>query len=249
MLFIYSIYDFVLAEKTVTTTLKNDSSARTFTLQIITPARKFLGLPFGGGLVKISRLYDGRGQLIHARNYSDELKAEIKTLKKAYSIPYFQLWKGFVFVFAAILIWAGIYGVKNKIAGQQRENETEKLFSNLQHLEAGQLYGVTFFTNSNGGNINGLPSGWIKINKIVADTIFIQRSKQLETNKALFEMDNISSIKPKSETDWEEKIERMNYKLFLEQLKEPNKKGVDLIYIGPDHDNYSGVIFTIKGSE
>jgi len=249
MLFIYSIYDFVLAEKTVTTTLKNESSARNFTLQIITPARKFLGLPFGGGLVKISRLYDERGQLVHARNYSDELKAEIKSYKKGYPIPYFQLWKGFVFVFAAILIWAGIYGVKNKIANQQRESETEQLFSNLQHLEAGQLYGATFFTNSKGENIDGLPSGWIKINKIVADTIFIQRSKQLETSKALFAMNDISPIKPKSSADWESKVERMNYQLFLEQLKEPNKKSVDLLYIGPDHDSYSGVIFTIKGSE
>lgn len=249
MLFIYSIYDFVLAEKTITTTLKNESSARNFTLQIITPARKFLGLPFGGGLVKISRLYDEHGKLIHARNYSEELKAEIKAFKKNYAIPYFQLWKGFLFIFAAILIWAAIYGVKNKIASQQRENETEKLFNNLQHLKADQLYGVTFFTDSKGKSLDGLPSGWIKINKIVADTLFIQRSKQLDTSNALFDMDNISTIKPQSETEWEEKVERINYKLFLEQLKEPNKKSVDLLYIGSDHDNYSGVTLTVKGCE
>ncbi|MNH32967.1 hypothetical protein D3C79_934450 [compost metagenome] len=62
-------------------------------------------------------------------------------------------------------------------------------------------------------------------------------------------MNDISPIKPKSSADWESKVERMNYQLFLEQLKEPNKKSVDLLYIGPDHDSYSGVIFTIKGSE
>ena len=72
MFFIFSIYDFVLAEKTVTATLKKENAPRNFTLQIITPARRFIGLPFGGGFVKLSRLYDEQGKLIHARNYSDE---------------------------------------------------------------------------------------------------------------------------------------------------------------------------------
>jgi len=249
MLFIYTIYDFVLAEKTITTTLKNESVPKNFTLQIITPARKFIGLPFGGGFVKLSRLYDEHGKLIHARNYSDELKAEIKVFKKDYPIPYFQLWKGFFIIALVLVIGSIIYGIKNKIGNQQRENETEKLFNNLQQLKEGQRYGAEFFTNSNGDNIDGLPAGWIKINKIVGDTLFIQRSKKLETASALFDMDKISSIKPQSDSDWEEKIEKMNYRLFSDQLKEPNKKSVDLLYIGNDREKYSGIILTIKGSE
>ncbi|MDM1296226.1 hypothetical protein HX021_18230 [Sphingobacterium sp. N143] len=249
MLFIYSIYDFVLAEKPVITTLKKESSPKHFTLQIITPARKFLGLPFGGGFVKLSRLYDETGKLIHARNYSDELKTEIKAFKKDYDIPYFQLWKGFLFVFAAILVWAAIYGIKNKIGNQTRENETARMIENLQHLKPGQLYGATFFTDHEGNSINGVPAGWIKIDKIVGDTVFVQRSKKIEDSAAVFDMDNIAAIKPQSPEEWEDKIEKMDYKLLTEQLQEANKKSVDVVYIGQDHEKYAGVIFTIKGTE
>ncbi|VTR28912.1 Uncharacterised protein [Sphingobacterium thalpophilum] len=249
MLFIYSIYDFVLAEKKITTTLKQENESRNFTLQIITPARKFIGMPFGGGMVKISRLYDEHGKLIHARRYSDELKAEIKSFKKEHAIPYFQLWKGFLLVFAGILIWAAIYGVKNKMANQQRKQETVRLFEQLQHLSAGQLYAATFFTNSNAEGIDGVPAGWIKINKIAGDTLFVQRSKKLDTEHALFDMAHMASIKPQAVSDWNEKIEKIDLKLLRDQLQETNKKSVDLIYIGPDHDKYSGVICTVKGSE
>lgn len=249
MLFIYSIYDFVLTEKTITTTLKNENESRNFTLQIITPARRFLGMPFGGGMVKISRLYDEQGTLIHARRYPDELKAEIKSLKKEHPIPYFQLWKGFLLVFAGILIWAAIYGIKNKISDQHRQQETVRLFEQLQHLDAGQLYAAEFFTNSNAESIDGVPGGWIKINKIAGDTIFVQRSKKLDTEHALFDMAHMAAIKPQAATDWEEKIEKIDLKLLQDQLQEANRKSVDLFYIGPDHDKYSGVICTVKGSE
>lgn len=249
MFFIFSIYDFVLAEKRVTTTLKKENSPRNFTLQIITPARKFIGLPFGGGFVKLSRLYDEQGKLIHARNYSDELKSEIKAFKSQYSIPYFQLWKGFLIVAAAILVWAVIYGVKNKIGNQQREKEAGQMIDNLKHLKAGQLYGATFFTDQDGNSIDGLPAGWIKIDKIVGDTVFIHRSKQLDTNSALFDMKNIASIKPQSIDEWQDKTEKIDLKLLNKKLQETGTERVDLLYIGKDHEKYSGVILTIKGSE
>ncbi|WP_313529901.1 hypothetical protein [Sphingobacterium multivorum] len=249
MFFIYSIYDFVLAEKSVTTTLKKENAPRTFTLQIITPARRFIGLPFGGGFVKLSRLYDEHGKLIHARNYSDELKAEIKSFKSQYSIPYFQLWKGFLIVAAAILIWAVIYGVKNKLGNQQREKEVGQMIDQLKQLKAGQLYGATFFTDQEGNSIDGLPAGWIKIDKIIGDTVFIHRSKQLDTSSALFDMKNIASFKPQSTHEWQEKTEKMDFNLLKKQLQDAATKKVDLLYIGKDHDTYSGVILTIKGSE
>lgn len=249
MIFFYTTYELVLAEKKVTTTLKKESAPRNFTLQIITPAREFLGMPFGGGLVKMSRLYDQHGRLIHASNYSQELKSEIKHFKKDYPIPYFKLWKGFVFVCAAVLIGAAVYGIKHKIDHQQRQHDVAHMMDKLQNIQAGQRYGATFFTDQYGNSIQGVPAGWIKIDQIVGDTLYIQRSKKLDESVIVFAMDKIASFKPKSAAAWEEKIEKMDYKLLLEQLKKPHVKNVDLLYIGADRAKYTGVILTIKGSE
>lgn len=249
MIFFYTTYELVLAEKKVTTTLKKESAPRNFTLQIITPAREFLGMPFGGGLVKMSRLYDQHGRLVHASNYSKELKSDIKNLKKDYPIPYFKLWKGFIFVCVAVLLAAAVYGIKRKIDNQERQSDVAHMIEKLQNIQAGQLYGATFFADEYGNSIQGVPAGWIKINKIVGDTIYIQRSKKLDDSVIVFDMDKIASVKPKSAADWEEKVEKMDYKLFVEQLNKPNVKNIDLLYIGADREKYSGVIFTIKGSE
>lgn len=91
MFFIYTVYDYFLGEKEVTATLKNDVDPKPYTLRIITPARKFIGMPFGGVLVKISRLYDAHGDLIHARKYSQQLKDQVKAFKKELAIPYFKI--------------------------------------------------------------------------------------------------------------------------------------------------------------
>jgi hypothetical protein len=168
--------------------------------------------------------------LIHARNYSDELKAEIKAFKSQYSIPYFQLWKGFLIVTAAILIWAVIYGVKNKLGNQQREKEVAQMVDNLKQLKAGQLYGATFFTDQDGNSINGLPAGWIKIDKIVGDTIFIHRSKQLDTNSALFDMKNIASFRPQSTDEWQEKTEKMDLNLLKNSSRMLRQKSRSALY-------------------
>jgi len=37
--------------------------------------------------------------------------------------------------------------------------------------------------------------------------------------------------------------------LLKKQLEDAATKKVDLLYIGKDHEKYSGVILTIKGSE
>ncbi len=106
-----------------------------------------------------------------------------------------------------------------------------------------------FFTDQDGNSIDGLPAGWIKIDKIVGDTVFINRSKKLDASAALFDMKNIASIKPQSIDEWQDKTEKMDLKLLNEQLQEAGTKKVDLLYIGKDHEKYSGVILTIKGSE
>jgi hypothetical protein len=123
------------------------------------------------------------------------------------------------------------------------------MFDNLQQRKTGQLYGSAFFTDQDGNSINGLPAGWIKIDKIVGDTIFIHRSKQLDTNSALFDMKNIASFRPQSTDEWQEKTEKMDLNLLKKQLEDAATKKVDLLYIGKDHEKYSGVILTIKGSE
>jgi len=41
----------------------------------------------------------------------------------------------------------------------------------------------------------------------------------------------------------------MNYTLFKEAVNNKNLSGIDLSYIGADHDKYSGVIMSFKGVE
>ena len=249
MIFFYTRYEYILTKKVLTTTLKNSDASDTFELYIVTPATKFLGLPIGGGLVKMSRLYSKEGKLIHARNYSPELKQEIKALKKTVQIPYFKLWKGYLIMLSIAVIGSVIYGIKMKRDAAEYNDEIEKMTSAIQNLKPGQLYGVSFFTDENGNSTDGLPSGWIRIEKVEGDTLFVRRSLHNLTGKALFKMGDIANIKPTDEDGWNSKVECINYSLLKEDLKEENKKRFDLLYIGADYEKYRGVIMTIKGTE
>lgn len=248
MLFIYTLYDYVLGEKTITATLKKDPTPRTYTLQIITPARSFIGAPIGGGFVKLSRLYTEDGKLIHARHYSDALKAEVKAYKKNFSIPYFHLWKGILYFTAIALIGGIIYAGKIKFERQQQANETAVLVDKLQRLQVRQQYGVSLFTNLEGEN-KSLQEAWIRIHKIEGDTLFIQRSKETRDVTGLFDMAKLQPLKPKTEEGWETTIERVNYPNLKTQLQEKDKSSFDLQYIGADLNRYTGIVFSIKGKE
>lgn len=249
MIFIYTVKDYILAEKVVTTTLKKEDTPRTFTLRIITPSIQFLGLPMGGGLAKVSRLIDENGKVIHARNYRDDLKAEVKALKKDCRVPYLKLWKGYLILAAVILVAAVIFNLKNKADNAKNEVAAAHLMEQLHGLKEGQLYGATFFTDADANHLDGLADGWVRINKIVSDTIVVQRSRELMTTAPVFDMANIADIKPQSEADWESKEEKINYRLLQSALEDPTATRVDVMYIGADNDKYSGVAFTIKGTE
>lgn len=248
MLFIYTRYEYVLGSKNILATLKNETIPQNFNLNIITPATKFLGFPIGGGLVKMSRLVDQNGQVIHARNYSPEIKEEVKKFKNTLKIPYFKLWKGYLMIASIAIAGSIIYGIKLNLDGKKYSNEKGKLVKSARQLQVGQLYGASFFTDAEGNNIEGLPGGWVKILKIEGDTIFVQRSKKM-TDRAMFEMEDLESIKPTTDEDWNNHIERMDYPLFKEAALNKDLSRIDLSYIGADHDKYSGVIMSFKGVE
>ncbi|GGE96558.1 hypothetical protein SAMN05443634_110137 [Chishuiella changwenlii] len=249
MIFFYTQYEHILGRKFITGTLKKENQPQQFELYIITPGTKFLGLPMGGGLVKLSRLYTMNGELIHARNYSPEIKNEVKKLKKTLKIPYFKLWKGYLIILAIVSVAAVIFAINNKIKANKYNDQTTHLNEALNNLKAGQLYGATFFTDAEGNSINGLPQGWIKIEKIEGDTIFVKRSLKTETDKALFEMENISKFKPTTENEWNSHVEKINYPLLKKGLQEKDNDRFDLLYIGKDNEKYSGVTISLKGAE
>jgi len=246
MFFIYSFYDYVLGEKTITATLKKDPTPRNYTLQIITPARSIFGFTIGGGFVKLSRLYTEEGKLIHARHYSDELKNEVKLYKKDFTIPYFKLWKGLIYIAVITVLGGVIYTSKLKMDSHQQAKDSAALATQLKDLQVGQEYGVTLFTNLEGEN-QSLKEAWIKVNKVEADTLFIQRSKQSRDVTGLFDMAKLASIKPNTEQDWENTIEKINLPSLKSQLEEKDNSSFDLLYIGNDKTRYSGVVFSIKG--
>ncbi|ULT24898.1 hypothetical protein KUH03_39460 [Sphingobacterium sp. E70] len=62
-------------------------------------------------------------------------------------------------------------------------------------------------------------------------------------------MKDLESIKPTSDADWNDQIEKMNYPLFKEAARNKNLSGIDLLYIGEGHDTYSGVIMSFRGVE
>ncbi|SEO18602.1 hypothetical protein SAMN05216436_1448 [bacterium A37T11] len=248
MLFLYTRYEYVLGSKQIISSLKNQTHKENFNLRIITPAVKFLGIPIGGGLVKLSRLVNSDGKVIHARNYSPEIKEEVKALKKTLKIPYFKLWKGYLFVLFLAIIGFVIYGTKLYLEGREYRSERQNLTTAVQQLKTGQLYGASFFTDTKGNNMNELPYGWVKIKKIAGDTVFVQRSKKL-VNNAIFNMENLKPIKPTSEADWDEHVEKMNYTLLKQAANGEDITGVDLRYIGAGHNIYPGVIMSLKGVE
>lgn len=248
MLFFYTRYEYVLGSKNITATLKEKTQSENFNLHIITPAVKFLGLPIGGGLVKMSRLVNGNGEVIHARNYSQEIKEEVKRFKKTLTIPYFKLWKGYLIMLAIATTGSVIYGIKLNNEGKKYRGEKENLAKAVQHIKAGQMYGANFFTDAEGNSINGVPGGWVKIDKIEGDTVFVKRSRKM-LERPLFKMEDLESIKPSSENDWDEHVEKMDYRLLKEEALKDNFSGADMQYIGADHEKYSGVILTLKGIE
>lgn len=245
----FTFYDYVLGEKQVTTTTKKEAQPQVYTLQIITPARRFLALNFGGGLVKLSRLYNAEGKYIHPREYSPELVQEVKKYKKEFSIPYFKLWKGMIFALIIILIMAAVMALVNKVDLAKREGQTARLINHLQQLAPGQLYGVSFFTDESGVALEEMADGWVKINRIEGDTLFIQRSKQIDKTHALFNIEALQEIKPQTAEEWQEKEEKMNLGLLKKSLEQPTSNRFDVLYIGEDYANYRGVIFTFKASE
>lgn len=249
MFFFYTIRELVLAEKIISTTLKKEDSARTCTLRIITTSVSFLGLPLGGGLLKLSRLYDENGKLIHARKYSPELKAEVKALKQTCQIPYFKLWWGYLFILTVVLVAAVIFNTKNKMANAALEDRANHLKESLQQVQTDKIYGASFFVDAQGNRLPALADGWVRIKGVEGDTLFVQRSKQLAATKTLFDLDDLAAIKPVQEADWEEKVEKVNYGLLKEQLQEAGRQSVDVLYIGADSEQYSGVIFTFKAVE
>ncbi|GAA4786490.1 hypothetical protein GCM10023231_13130 [Olivibacter ginsenosidimutans] len=249
MLFIYSVYEHLLGEKEIQATLKDEVEPKSYTLRIVTQARRFIGLPFGGGLVKLSRLYDTHGQLISPRKYSASLKSQIKEFKKECPIPYFKLWKGFVYVLVALGVGSLIFGINNKITSSHRENQAAFTQHQLSAIAAGQRYGVTFFTDVQGNNIDGLPEGWIKIVKVEGDTVFAQRGKKTVPLKSVFDIDHIRPILPASDSDWEETVERFDYQLLKAEVAKSSTRGsFDLLYVAPDKEKYSGVVLSIKGA-
>lgn len=248
MIFIYHTYEYLLKSKEITATLKDDAQEKNYTLNIVTIARDFLLMPFGGGLVKISRLYDAQGNLIKSSRYSKELKAQIKEIKKESPVPYFRLWKGFLFVLIALVIASAIMGIKNKIDSNDRAETAAQMIEELTNIHPGQIFAASFFTDIEGNNINGLPEGWVRVMKLENDVLFLQRSKQTVTPAGLFDLEHLIPILPNTEEEWAPVAERFDYSLIKQQLEEsPKRSRIDASYIEQDYEKYRGVVITIKG--
>lgn len=249
MFLVYGLYDYVLGEKWIETQLTNESQPSQYQIRIVVPARKFIGLPFGGGFMKVARVYNKNGQAVRPKYYSEALKEEIDRFKRTFTIPHFQLWKGMLYAFVAIAVAAVFMHFKNRAKMNELSDQRSHMKEQLLQARQGQHYGVVFFTDKDGNSVNGLPEGWIVIDKIEADTIFVRRSKKALSAPGVFEMKNIESIKPSSGNEWESRVEKINYSLLKQQLEQPEKKYYDATYIGSDEEKYSGVCFTIKGAE
>ena len=249
MIFIYTTYEYLLGEKQLKTTTKKNLEPEEYTLQIFTPARKFLGLPFGGGLVKVSKLIDKEGKIVHARHYSPELKAEISRFKKEFTIPYFQLWKGMIFIMAGLIIASIIFSLKNKVASANKAADVEHMIENLSNPKAGQLYGASFFLDENGQQLPELSDGWIRVSRVEEDTVFMQRSIQIMPTKSLFSLEAIQQIRPATDADWNPKEEKISLPLLKKDLSEEGIQKVNMMYIGADYELNSGVVFTIQAAE
>ena len=249
MFLVYGLYDYVLGEKWVDTQLTNEPQPSQYQIKIVVPARTFIGLPFGGGFMKVARVYDKNGQTVRSKYYSEELKEEISRFKQTFTIPYFQLWKGMLYAVVAIAVVGVFMHFKNRAKMNELGDQQVNMKAQLTQVKEGQRYGVVFFTDKDGNSVDGLPEGWILIHKIEGDTLFVRRSKQTVPLHAVFEMKNIEPIKPASDGEWESRIEKVNYSSLKQQLDRPEKKRYDASYIGSDKEKYSGVCFTLQGAE
>lgn len=249
MIFFYTLYDYKLQQKSIQAPLKKSTESENFELLIITPAIKFLGLPMGGGLVKISRLYRENGELVHARHYSPEIKQEVKELKKISKVPYLKIWKGYLILISIAILGSIIYGLKRNMDNKKYNEQLGQLTENLKQVKAGDKFGVSFYTDENGNHLGSLTAGWILVEKVEGDTLFVRRSIQDDPKAILFKKEDMEKIKPTSIDQWNSKVEKIDLPLLKSQLEETDRKRYDAFYIGQDHENYGGVIMSIQMAE
>jgi len=72
---------------------------------------------------------------------------------------------------------------------------------------------------------------------------------ELNAETVLFTMADLSPIKPTKESDWNDRVEKINYSLLKKQLTDGGNQRYDLLYIGDDNKKYNGVIMSVKGAE
>lgn len=221
-------HKYVLGSKSIYATLNDKAASEMLNLEIYVDYFKFLWLPTGCSFFKKCRLMNSEGVLIDSRQYSPEIKKDIEDFKKNLKIPYFKLWKGRLLFLAVGLLIAVFLALKQKKASEDFGSQKQNLAEAVKQIKAGQLYGVLFKDDAERIANPRLLSGWVRIQRIEGDTIFVQHSKKI-VEQAFLKSADFKSIKPSSEEDWSGKIEKIDYKLFKEAVKDDQIYMVNLI--------------------
>lgn len=242
MLFFHARYKYVLGSRHIQATLKNKAVPESLHLDVIVEGIQFLAMPVCSSFIKKARLANGEGSIIPVEHYSQEVKREVEELKRKLKIPYFKLWRGALILLSIVCI---ALGTKKQIEAVAYTFQKQNLAANLQQIKVGQLYGAIFFSDSEGNDLSGLPSGWVRIQRIDGDTIFLQRSKKM-LKKPIIKFKDFEQIKPRSEADWSSKLEKIDCPLVKEAAKSDQLTGVDLFYIGEGLEKNFGIVMTLK---
>ncbi|MCW3464512.1 hypothetical protein [Chitinophaga nivalis] len=199
MIYIYTITEKPLAEKSITITLPDNAGSTQQHLVVVQSYISWLG-PWFPASFKTVKVYDNNNVQVPKKKWTAAVKQEATALKA--TVP-FQI--GF---FRNTIILAVVLGILslvmpriNKQRAAQAQANITALNEKMKHLAPGDMLRVSFIKMIN-ENTAGGEIGLAKVTRISNDTLFIVRSTNMAENtidnkKAPFTATGFSAIAEK----------------------------------------------------
>lgn len=187
MIFIYSIVEKQLTQKSINTTLKSNSVPQDIFLTVSQKYISWLG-PWFPASPKMTKAFNQQGEEIRRKEWIDLVKSEARSLKE--TVPFqWGFFRNTIILLVVFGVLAIIRPGMNKRAAEAIAKQNEQLQYAVENLSGGDIAVVSFYNDVQGKSMNGI--GLIKINHVEGDTIFINRSKAIIDNAKPAEATNI----------------------------------------------------------
>ncbi|MFC6103277.1 hypothetical protein [Olivibacter domesticus] len=212
MIFIYSIVEKQLTQKSINATLKSNSVPQDIFLTVSQKYISWLG-PWFPASPKMTKAFNQQGEEIRRKEWIDLVKSEARSLKE--TVPFqWGFFRNTIILLVVFGVLAIIRPGMNKRAAEAIAKQNEQLQYAVENLSGGDIAVVSFYNDVQGKSMNGI--GLMKINHVEGDTIFINRSKTVIDNMKPTEAANID----RSEGAFETIIEKIKRPVLISSVKD-----------------------------